>query len=580
MRLAHIPNDIIRYVENLYQKIRVCIRTENFITRGIDFKVGVFQGDTLSPIIFLLAINPLLKAIQQNSSLGYQFRGKQVVALAFADDLTLCFRNKKTAQFQLQKINKSFATVGLTLKPTKCQSLSICSGRPSNISFKILDEEIGNIFHGCFKFLGAQIFSHNQRGQVTNLLKDSLQKHLKSVDELPLRGSYKIRIYSMYVTSVLRFPLMVQDVSTNGLKEIDRITTKFLRKWTKLPHSTTTGLLLHEKGMNIQLPSDIYDQGHVVMESNPSDDVVTEAIAEKVEHPRATRSNFRDHIANNNSTKNKKSLKQERNKDIEEHASTQETQGQWNQLVHLQADEVPFKALTYGLSEATFRWLHKAATDTLPCGSYLRRINRVMNNACNLCGHSPESLKHVLNSCPYSLTSGRYSWRHDSILKFLKSSLSTHHSNPDSATITADLPNNYTRPTQSTRTIPEDILLTEQRPDLTIINRKIKQITLVELSVCWDQDNAQARARKEIRYEQLIAELEERRWTTSLVTLEIGSRGFSSNSTASALKSLFPLKRIRATILTKMNQIAINCSHKLFQERSNQHWIALNLLEL
>ena len=48
LRIAHIPNSIIKYIENFYKSIRVCIKTNSFITKGIDLKIGVFQGDTLS----------------------------------------------------------------------------------------------------------------------------------------------------------------------------------------------------------------------------------------------------------------------------------------------------------------------------------------------------------------------------------------------------------------------------------------------------------------------------------------------------------------------------------------------------
>ena len=81
---------IVKYIENFYKSIGVCIKTNSFLTKGIDMKIGVFQGDTLSPTLFLMAINPILKRIQHSAHHGYDFRGRPVIALAFADDLTLC----------------------------------------------------------------------------------------------------------------------------------------------------------------------------------------------------------------------------------------------------------------------------------------------------------------------------------------------------------------------------------------------------------------------------------------------------------------------------------------------------------
>lgn len=570
LRMANIPENILTYIANFYKNIRVCVRTETFTTRAIDLKVGVFQGDTLSPIIFLMAINPLLNLICRDEHHGYNFRGKSIVSLAFADDITLCYRNKKTAQRLLYRIDEQFKSVGLTLKPAKCKSLSICSGKVSGINFQLGGQDLENIQYNSFKFLGTHIFSHKQKSKSQTLVSNNLKVHLKQIDELPLRGSYKANVYSLYTTSLLRFPLMVQDLSNAAIKELDALVTKFLRKWLKLPNSTTTALILHRSGMNIQLPKDLYDQGHLAVESDPSDEVVKEAIVEKVQHPAAIRSSYRQHLTTNNAAVNKKNLCVQRNRIIAEHAETQQTQGQWQELTSLQAAETTFKALTHGISEATFRWLHKATTDTLPCKSYLRRINRVTDTKCSLCSHRPESLKHILNCCRHSLEHQRYTWRHNSVLKNLVENLN-EHSCPGTE-IRADLPPSPTIPI-SCRTIPEDILVTDQRPDITVINREAKAITLLELSICWDQDNEAAKARKQHRYEALVAELQENRWKTELVTIEIGSRGFSSNNTATALKNFFPSKSTRSKILTTLNQVALTCSHKIFQERDNPTWI-------
>ena len=254
----------------------------------------------------------------------------------------------------------------------------------------------------------------------------------------------------------------------------------------------------------------------------------------------------------------------------------QVAQGQWHELIELKAGEISFKALTFGLSESTFTWLHKAATDTLPCASYLKRINKITDSACNICGHRPESLKHILNCCQYSLINGRYTWRHNTVLHYLVSALTEDLLPSNEIAILVDLPNNPLIPTPgqpTVRTIPEDILITELRPDLSIINRKKKEIRIVELSICWDQDHERARRRKEDRYEPLIAELLERGWKSTLITIEIGARGFTANDTASSLKTLFHDKKRRTTHLKNMNKLAISCSHKLFIERNNPLWL-------
>ena len=67
---------------------------------------------------------------------------------------------------------------------------------------------------------------------------------------------------------------------------MDKLVKKFIRMWLKLPQSTTFNPLLHRRGLNIKLPSYLYDHGHLVIESNPLDEVVESAI--ELQHRAAT----------------------------------------------------------------------------------------------------------------------------------------------------------------------------------------------------------------------------------------------------------------------------------------------------
>ncbi|NXX82159.1 PO21 protein, partial [Urocolius indicus] len=50
--------------------------------------IGVKQGDPMSPLLFNLALDPLLCKLE-TTGCGYQHCDKNVTALAFADDLVL-----------------------------------------------------------------------------------------------------------------------------------------------------------------------------------------------------------------------------------------------------------------------------------------------------------------------------------------------------------------------------------------------------------------------------------------------------------------------------------------------------------
>ena len=70
-----VPSRIQSYIESLYSQLFVTVASKNWNTPLIPFHWSVFQGDTTSPIIFLLAFNSLLKlAADLNQGHSYTFK--------------------------------------------------------------------------------------------------------------------------------------------------------------------------------------------------------------------------------------------------------------------------------------------------------------------------------------------------------------------------------------------------------------------------------------------------------------------------------------------------------------------------
>ena len=71
LRHYNIPSPLTNYIRNLYGGLKAQVKTKNWCTPYFEVRRGVFQSDTLSPLIFLLAINPVLVALQSPNIPGY-----------------------------------------------------------------------------------------------------------------------------------------------------------------------------------------------------------------------------------------------------------------------------------------------------------------------------------------------------------------------------------------------------------------------------------------------------------------------------------------------------------------------------
>ena len=108
-----------------------------------EFKRGVFQGDPYSCAIFLVVFNPIIQYIkQQKEKSGYEIKTHNnntqfINTTPFADDFNLISRNKAQHQKLISDIENKIKSMGLVIKPSKCASLSIQSGKSTGVTFNL-----------------------------------------------------------------------------------------------------------------------------------------------------------------------------------------------------------------------------------------------------------------------------------------------------------------------------------------------------------------------------------------------------------------------------------------------------------
>ena len=93
-------------------------------------------------------------------------------------------------------------------------------------------------------------------------------------------------------------------------------------------------------------------------------------------------------------------------------------------------------------------------------------------------------------------------------------------------------------------TLPPDIITTDQRPDIVIINRQEKKIVLFELTVSFEKNADAANARKTRRYIDLTSDINKNGWTAENIPFEIGSRGHINNRNKSSIQNVLKKHKI------------------------------------
>ena len=113
----------------------------------------------------------------------------------------------------------------------------------------------------------------------------------------------------------------------------------------------------------------------------------------------------------------------------------------------------------------------KALIRCLPTQSNLFRWGRAPTEMCPNC-HNLETERHVLNNCPISALQGRYTWRHNAVIRHLVSIIESKLS--QGSVLYVDLPG-FSNP---------DAIFNSMRPDITIVNGST--VRVLELTCCYE----------------------------------------------------------------------------------------------
>lgn len=129
----NVDTHVIGLIQQIYKDSTTHVEVKGGITPDIKVRVGVKQGDPMSPLLFYLALDPLIQGLERSGK-GYKVAGQSIMTLAFADDLVLIGGSWSDMEHNLLLLEEFCRTTGLRVNPKKCHSFMV---RPCRGAFTV-----------------------------------------------------------------------------------------------------------------------------------------------------------------------------------------------------------------------------------------------------------------------------------------------------------------------------------------------------------------------------------------------------------------------------------------------------------
>lgn len=242
-------------------------------------------------------------------------------------------------------------------------------------------------------------------------------------------------------------------------------------------------------------------------------------------------------------------------------------QGEFLKLLKEEENCITWQSFIHQVPKGVMGFALRAVSNSLNTPDNLKRWGVKKSANCSLCKNKNTNLQHLLQWCPTSLKQGRFTWRHNSVLNYLVKIMKEN--NDESEQIFADLPGHQI----NGGTVPANVLVTVERPDIVIIETVTKKVTILELTVSFETNIEAANMRKQVKYNDLKQDINKNGYITEIIPFEIGSRGHITKRNREALKKILKQKKETAKkCIDNLAKISLLCSFTIFKASSVKEW--------
>jgi Reverse transcriptase (RNA-dependent DNA polymerase) len=475
----------------------------------VPIRRGIFQGDSLSPLLFIMAMIPISNTLNRMKK-GYEMEkgNKMISHLLYMDDLKMYTKTEGAMKSMTNTLKMVSKDIGMEFGMEKCAKLEMKRGKLKAGGDLLLSdgERIKELDDGKgYKYLGVLQADSVKKEEAKEMALKEYYRRTRAILKSQLNAGNTIKAINSWAIPVIRYTAGVIRWTIAELQETDRKTRKLLTMHRAFNMNGDVDRLYigrpdGGKGL-LQVEQVVREEecalGEYVRATKAQDMLVAAVVEEHVLDAEESRASYRQRV-------------------VEERKHNWRNKKMHGQFLRQTEDLVDQQESARWLVDG---WMKKESESLLMAAQEqslrTRKImhdidHRNVNPKCRLCGEKDETVEHLVSACS-KLAQTEYKARHDKVAALLHWRLCKKFDIP----VEKDW---YRHKTQSVVENPyvkilwdfsmqTDKVIQARRPDIVVLDKVKGSVQIIDIAVPADRNVIQKEEEKVMKYQDLRMEL-------------------------------------------------------------------------
>lgn len=526
--LFGIAENVKSLLKNSMKNWRLELTSSGVSLGNVQIKRGIFQGDSLSPLLFVLCLIPMTLILKE-TKVYYEMGDKttRMNHLLFMDDLKLFAKTENQIDSLINTVHTFSDDIGMSFGINKCGVLILKRGKViKSDGIKLPDSNvIKEVDENGYKYLGLLESDKIKEEEMKRLFVKEYKRRSRLILRSKLNGKNKISALNTWAVVVLRYGAGIIKWREDEIDQLDRQTRKLLTMHKAFhPKSDTQRLYIKRslggRGMiscRETIKSEENSLGWYLKNSE-------ESLLQGVKYV-----GLLDTDASVSKSDFKKSYAEER-------YETWKRKPMYGQFIR-EMPETTDKVKTWSwMSRSDL----KVTTEALICSAqeqalrtkYTKfKIDKTSDSPlCRLCGSKPETISHIISECK-TLAQKQYKRRHDNVARMIHYELCKKYDLEHQDKWYKHQPEAITE-NENTKLLWDfmiqcDNIIQHRKPDIVLVEKQNKTAVIIDVA-CPGDNRILAKEKDKIEAYDLLKYEIQRLWglrSVVIVPIVIGALG-------------------------------------------------------